>query len=208
MTVTDDDGSREDPLGNDGLDPMPERIADAAISLIARHGFDALSVRRVATKASIAAGTVQHHYPTKVDLTVAALDRTVRRQIARMAALPRGTGPVIERFVDQLCTMLATDGPSTEEAVVWIAMSAAVPGHPFVAERQREAAREARRWMAGRLRRAQQAGELRPDIDADDVAVMIEAALDGLMLQTVADAELADDARRRLDTMVARLLAP
>ena len=199
---------RDDTADQPCTDAMPERIADAAIRLIAREGFDALSVRRVAAEASIAGGTVQHHYSSKVDLTVAALDRTVRRQSERVASLPRRDRTAIERLVDELCTLLPADHASTEEAVVWIAMSAAVPGHPFVAERQREATRAGRRWMAGHVRRAQAGGEIDPSIDPDEAASMIEAAVDGLMLQTVADPTLVDDARRRLGTMVARLLVP
>ncbi len=65
-----------------------DRLADAAISIIAREGFDALSVRRVAREAQVTGGTVQHHYPSKVELTVAALDRTVHRQSVRLASVP------------------------------------------------------------------------------------------------------------------------
>jgi AcrR family transcriptional regulator len=192
----------------DGGTSTTERIADAAIAVIAREGFDALSVRRVATEASVTGGTVQHHYPTKVALTVAALDRTVRRQQERIGDIAHApsAGP-LERLLAELCELLPTDPASTEEAVVWIAMSAAVPGHPFVADRQRAASELTQRWISSQLRAAVDLGAL-ADIDRREVAAMIEAALDGMLQQTVADPTLAHDrAAARLRTMVTCLLS-
>jgi hypothetical protein len=106
-----------------------------------------------------------------------------------------------------MCALLPTDRDSTEEAVVWIAMSAAVPGHPFVADRRRQAAEQARRWITSRIRHAQEAGGIEASIDLDDASAMIEAALDGVMQQTVADnADTTEDSCGRLCRMVQRLL--
>lgn len=191
---------------NDRQVSTADRVADAAISIIAREGFDALSVRRVAREAQVTGGAVQHHYPSKVELTVAALDRTVHRQSARLAGVASCDSP-IDRLTRELCALLPTDLASTEEAVVWIAMSAAVPGHPFVAERRRAAAEQARRWITSRIRRAQEAGFVEASIDLDEASAMIEAALDGVMQQAVADnAETIEEAGGRLGRMVQRLL--
>ncbi len=182
-----------------------DRLADAAISIIARDGFDALSVRRVAREAAVTGGTVQHHYPSKVDLTVAALDRTVSRQAHRISSLPLSDSPVTQ-LTSELCAMLPADPASTEEAVVWIAMSAAVPGHPFVAERRREAAEQARRWIASRIRRSQEAGIVDAAIDPEVVGPMIEAALDGVMLQAVAEDDPLGVSCQRVCDIVDRVL--
>jgi AcrR family transcriptional regulator len=196
-----------DPIGDTAPTTTPDRLADAAISLIARSGFDSLSVRRVATEASVTGGTVQHHFPSKVELTVAALDRTVQRQTDRVLALPRTDDGHVERFVGELCAILPADRASTEEAVVWIAMSAAVPAHPFVAARQRRAAAATRRWIESTVRRAQADGEIGADVDAVEVAPLIEAALDGMMQRIIADDELQGDTGcRQLRMMVCRLL--
>ncbi len=185
-------------------------MADAAITLIARNGFDALSVRRVATEASVTGGTVQHHYPSKAELTVAALDRTVERQQRRVMTLRATPGTIVERLITELCAILPVDEASTEEAVVWIAMSAAVPGHPVVAERQQRAARTARRWIEAAVARAQAAGEIVAEADPVRIAGMIEAALDGTMQQLVADTDHrhSEHGCRQLRTMVHRLLRP
>ncbi len=133
--------------------PTSDRLADSAITLIARDGLDALSVRRVAAEASLSGGTVQHHFPTKNHLTVAAFDRAVQRQTERVAVVPRGERPLVEHFIAQLCAILPDADPSVEEAIVWIAMSAAVPAQPVVAERQRRAVATTRSVDASPARR-------------------------------------------------------
>jgi AcrR family transcriptional regulator len=200
-------GDAADPIGHTASTTTPDRLADAAISLIARSGFDSLSVRRVATEASVTGGTVQHHFPSKVELTVAALDRTVQRQTDRVQTLPPTDASLVDRFVGELCAILPADRASTEEAVVWIAMSAAVPAHPFVAARQRRAAASTRRWIESTVRRAQAAGEVGADVDVVEVTPLIEAALDGMMQRVIADDELQGDTGcRQLRVMVRRLL--
>jgi AcrR family transcriptional regulator len=200
-------GDAADPSGNPASTPTAERLADAAISLIARNGFDSLSVRRVATEASVTGGTVQHHFPSKVELTVAALDRTVQRQTDRVRALPSTHTSLVDRFVGGLCAILPADEASTEEAVVWVAMSAAVPAHPFIAERQRLATATTRRWIEATVRRAQDEGEIGSDVDAVEVTPLVEAALEGMMQRVIADDELRGDTGcRQLRAMVHRLL--
>ncbi len=184
-----------------------DRLADAAISLIARDGLTALSVRRVAAEASLSGGTVQHHFPTKDHLTVAAFDRAVRRQSERVADVPRSEQRVVEHFVAELCAILPDSDPSIEEAIVWIAMAAAVPTHPVVAERQRQAVTATRQWMQVRIVEAQAAGELAATLDPIQTAPMIEAALDGMMQQIIVQPDLRGDRGcRRLTIMVERLL--
>ena len=74
-----------------------DRLADAAISLIARDGLTALSVRRVAAEASLSGGTVQHHFPTKDELYREALAATVNDIGNIVARGSVGTEPVTEQ---------------------------------------------------------------------------------------------------------------
>lgn len=162
-----------------------DRVADAAIAVIARHGLDALSVRSVARAAKLTGGAVQHHFPTRNDLVVAALDRTVRRQSARAVAVAIPDS-VLDRLVGELCAILPSDPRGREEAIVWIAMSAAASGSELVAERHGDAVEQTRRWLVATLRRAVSAGELDRTIDPALLAPVIEAGLDGILLQAIA----------------------
>lgn len=185
---------------------MAQRIADAAMTVIARDGHNALSVRRVASAVPVTGGTVQHHFPTKVALTVAALDRCTARQGARLL---RGDvpGSEVEQLVRRLGSLLPWDEDRRTEAVVWIAMSAAVSGSVEIEARHRAAVVSMRRWLRSSIERAQGAGEVPEAVDAREAAQLIEAGLDGMMLAGIGEsANWNRQARNRLRVLVTRLL--
>jgi AcrR family transcriptional regulator len=185
---------------------MAERLADAAMVVIARDGLDALSVRRVAREIPVTGGTVQHHFPTKVELTVAALDRCVLRQSSRLTRAVGGAGE-IDRMVQRLGGLLPFDDERRVETVVWIAMSAAVSGQAEIEARHRAAVSGMRRWIARSIERAQSAGEVRPGLDPGEAAQMIEAGLDGMMLAGISESYAWNRrARERFDLMVRRIV--
>lgn len=185
--------------------PSADRVADAAITVIARDGLDALSVRAVARQAGVTGGAVQHHFPTKNELTLGAFDRTLRRQTTRVASLP-ARRTVTDRLVRELCSILPSDPDSREEAVVWIAMSAAVTGNEDVAARHARFVEQTRRWIAATVRRAIAADEIAASVDAVRVAPLIDAALDGMMLQAIAADDTHEVLCDRLATIVTALL--
>lgn len=160
---------------------MAEQIADAAMLVIARDGHDALSVRRIAAEVSVTGGTVQHHFPTKVEPTVAALDRCVFRQGARIMRQPSGRSDV-ESLTIGIAALLPTDSDRRIEAAVWIALSAVVSGNPDVAASHRRAVDAMQRWLRALVESAQSAGEVTDHIDIAQSAQLIEAGLDGLIL--------------------------
>ena len=185
---------------------MAERLADAAMVVIARDGHDALSVRRVAREVSVTGGTVQHYYPTKVELTVAALDRCIARQGARLRRRP-GPGNEVEQLISRVGSLLPVGDERRTEAVVWIAMSAAVSGQPEIEARHRQAVAGMRRWLQLSIERAQDCGEVPPHLDAGEAAQMIEAGLDGMLLAGIAETPGSNrQARNRLGVLVKRVL--
>lgn len=183
-----------------------QRLADAAMLVIARDGHDALSVRRVAREVSVTGGTVQHHFPTKVALTVAALDRCIERQGARLMLGARSQ-PEVEDMSRRLSALLPFDAERRVEAVVWIAMSAAVSGSAEIEERHRLAVKAMRQWIERRIVRAQRLGEVPDEVEAREAAQMIEAALDGMMLAGIVESmQWNRRARTRFGTLVERVL--
>lgn len=185
-----------------------DRVADAAIAVIAGEGLDALSVRATARAASLSGGAVQHHFPTKIDLTLAAFERVLERQRRRVADVAREPSP-FDTLVAQLDALLPVDAAGREEAVVWLAMSAAVPGNAAIARRHAAAVAATRAWIAHAVRRGQDAGELDVSLDPGELAPLIEAALDGLLLQAVwsAPAERSQ-VQARLRDVVGLILRP
>lgn len=64
------------------------RVLEAARAEFEEKGFDAASVRGIAARAEVSAGTVIHYYGEKIDLLHAALfedlERTLERAVARL----------------------------------------------------------------------------------------------------------------------------
>lgn len=87
-----------------------QRLLEAAIESLARHGWAATTVGEVASMAGVSRGAAQHHFPTREDLITAALDHmfdlrtTAVKEEARAesagAALPGRTADVVARIVD------------------------------------------------------------------------------------------------------------
>ncbi len=71
-------------------------IREVALELFAEHGFDAVSVRRIATAAGVSPGLVMHHFGSKAGLRAA----------------------VDEHVLTLLNTLIAQVGLDTDEAVV------------------------------------------------------------------------------------------
>ena len=187
-----------------------DRLADAAITVIARDGFDALSVRGVAREASVTGGTVQHHFPTKAELVAAALDRTVRRQGIRMTIASAGIVDPVERVIAGLGALVPRDRAGRDEVVVWVAMSAAVGGSELVAERHGRAVEALHIWLSAQLDEAVANGAIAAGLDLTETVPMLEAALDGVTLQAVAEQQtdtVASALTARLAGLVRAILA-
>lgn len=159
-------------------------IADAAIRLIARDGFDTVSVRNVAREVGIAPGTVQHHFPTRDALLVAALERTADRQLERISDAPaiRDAFRIAQRG---LRTLLPLDDLRREEAIVWVAFSAAASTRPSLRQAHAEGVALLRRHIRHVLEYAHEVGQTRPGVSLALATVTLAATIDGLILHGI-----------------------
>jgi len=79
-----------------------QRLLDAAASLAAEGGYDAVQMRDVAARAEVALGTLYRHYSSKDQLLVAALAAQASALQRRLALRPaRGAAPA-DRVADVL----------------------------------------------------------------------------------------------------------
>jgi AcrR family transcriptional regulator len=117
---------REDNRGRD--------VLAAAVELFASRGFDATSIRDIATEARVQPASVYYHYPSKEALLVAIVDRAAAQVAEQIAAAARSTDPW-ERL-EQACVahlaallngegalrVLATEIPSRRTGTVHTAL--------------------------------------------------------------------------------------
>jgi len=88
--------------------PVPERLLAVAAELFAREGFDAVSVRRITSRAKANLGAVTYHFGSKEALFHAVIDRVGLPLSERFATLAAQPGPPLDR-IGRIVTMVLTD---------------------------------------------------------------------------------------------------
>ncbi|NDL57406.1 TetR/AcrR family transcriptional regulator [Phytoactinopolyspora mesophila] len=73
-----------------------DRIARAAISVVAEHGIEALTHRRVAAAAGVPLGSTTYHFSTLDDLVGAALEKAAERSVSELWTWERSLEPDVD----------------------------------------------------------------------------------------------------------------
>lgn len=165
-----------------------QRLLQAAITCLARDGWDNASVGNIAAEAGISRGAAQHHFPTREDLNFAALDYIFERRRAAITALEVDlTGSDRQRRAVQILIAYYADDFFKAALQVWTAAAADDALRDRLVPMERRLGRGAHQ-LAVRL------------LNADDsdrhTHRLIQATLDLARGLGLADL-LTDDSRRR-----------
>jgi AcrR family transcriptional regulator len=79
-------------------DGTRSRVLDAAVTCIARDGFQASNLARIARDAGVTTGAIQHGFGDKASLLAAVVERSFERMIDQLDQLPGGSSPPGERI--------------------------------------------------------------------------------------------------------------
>jgi AcrR family transcriptional regulator len=75
---------------------MRQRLLEATVELLVERGFSGTTTTLVSERAGVSRGAQLHHFPTKNDLVVAAVEHLTERRGAELAqtlaGVPRGAG--------------------------------------------------------------------------------------------------------------------
>ncbi|SDM61724.1 TetR/AcrR family transcriptional regulator [Actinomyces ruminicola] len=156
-------------------------IADATITVIARDGFDRVSVRTVAAQSRLAPGTVQYHARTRQALLTNAFIRSVQRQNERVLSLSSTDDP-LEALHLALSELLPTADVRREDASLWVAYGAAASTRPWLAELYWEAIVLFRSRLESALEVVRDSGHLRPGVSPSTGARLVTALVNGLTI--------------------------
>lgn len=141
-----------------------ERVAAAAVSVVARDGFDALSVRTVAREAGVSGGAVQYYYATRSELLLAAFRHTVTGITDRLAGTDLA-GPLSVVLGRMGREALPLDARRQRECVVWVALSAAAAAHPQLAAEHARALHTLTGSLVEAIATARAAGRIGEGVD-------------------------------------------
>ncbi len=179
---------------------MRLRLLEATVECLAERGWSGTSTTVVSERAGVSRGAQLHHFPTKSDLVLAAVEHlaVVRQQelLARVVGLP--SGPHRTRAVLEMLADLFT-GPLFAAALeLWVAARTDPQLHDAVRELEARVGRAAHRHAVEALQ---------VDESVPGARELVQATLDlvrGLGLA----ATLSDDSARRgpiLDAWAATL---
>lgn len=158
--------------------PTPERLLDAAETLMRTSGLANATTKAIAREAGCSEAALYKHFANKEELFVRVLTERTPNAGPLMAALRAGTGErgVEEALADiaRLASLFYADA---------MPMAASLFAEPALLTRHREGVRQigagphlVLEALAGRLRRERDAGALRPDADPDAAAALLLGA--------------------------------
>jgi AcrR family transcriptional regulator len=158
-------------------------LLDAATEVFARDGYLGASMRDVAQIAGITTVGLLHHFPNKVALLHALLDRRAKRVIERFGDLQ--TAPTLAGFLQflRLSMGFSVADPCECQASVMINTESLSDTHPAFAWYQEKfdiVHGHAQAHLASLVDK----GEVRADLDVKAMAQEIFSMMDGLQIQS------------------------
>lgn len=174
-----------------------ERILDAAARVLSRKGYAGTRLQDVAAEAGLQAPAIYYYFGSRDELIAEVMfvgAHRVRGHVSDvLTALPEGTGPM-ERILAAVEAHLRYELLISDYTTASVRNAGQVPDEV----RERSAAEEAaysHMWR-GLFEAAREAGDLRPDIDANLARFLILGAMNWA-------AEWWDPSHRTLDDLVA-----
>lgn len=168
-------------------------LLDAATEVFARDGYLGASMRDVADIAGITTVGLLHHFPNKVALLRALLDRRDERVVARFGDLH--SAPTLEGFVKflRLSMSFSVEDRRECQASVMInteSLSDTHPAFPWYQEKFEMVHGHAQAHLGSLI----ESGEMRADVEVKALAQEIFSMMDGLQIQWLRG-------RKRVDVM-------
>jgi AcrR family transcriptional regulator len=172
-------------------------ILQAATEVFAEHGFASVTVAGIADHAGIGKGTVYEYFSSKEELLFAVFEWMNDGIAERIRDLLAQDGTTHERLLRLLELGAEITREQVEMQAVILDFWSASRGTASEARYNQACLatyRTYRRLVADVIRKGQSEGELQPDVDADAIAAMVVAAMDGLGIQFFFDRGLDPNA--------------
>jgi AcrR family transcriptional regulator len=185
-------------------EPSRKHLLAAAIDCFARFGYQGTSIDRIARHAGVTKGALYYHFRDKEELLFEAVGARVGEfELHVLAEVGPGSDALatLKRVIDA-CFFHAT--VSNHRRFIMTLMIEALDVNPQLSAKFQRILRRMRYFLADVLRRGQEQGVVRADIEPTDTAAVIAGAIMGAEIQHYQDAEEID-LRRVLDTLVGQL---
>jgi AcrR family transcriptional regulator len=185
--MTDDDADTAATIGRRGSYAKGvarrQEILDRAIDVFAERGGHGTSLRSIAQAIGVSHAALLHYFDSREQLLLAVYEHAEAKRISD-PAVPEATSAVdvmtiaatanveVPGLVELYSTLVAASLETSNTA-----------GRAYFTERFDRV----RRDLVDRLRAQQASGEIRSDVDAEQIAALLVAASDGLQIQWLLD---------------------
>jgi len=170
-------------MKREGNHPTRDRILQAAVDLMWRHGYPGTSPAQIMQATGVGQGSFYHHFPDKRSLGLAVVDEIVRANTEAMDGIFRPEVPPMERIRHWIEGISHQYRPPCDRGCplgkLGIEMSAE---DPAFRERLTAGFARIRERIVRALREADAAGEIDPEKDPDGLAEVILAIVEGAIL--------------------------
>lgn len=177
-------------------DAQRECFADAAIRLIARDGFEGMTMRAVAAEAGLSYGSLFHYFGSKDELLIHAIRHLTAQQSRRVnefSSRSKGLRALQRLLFDDALV----DAASRDEAVVWLAFLSRAALQPALARIHGQMIDGWLERIRQMLEEARAAGEVPATLDAEAEALAIWVYSAGVGQQGLLYPERFPPARQR-----------
>ena len=172
-------------------------ILRTSLEAFAERGFQGSSLREIAEAAGLSQAGVLHHFSSKEALLAAVIAEKDAVSVAHFENQDRA---VLDALRDVVVANL--EQPGLVRLFATLSAEAINVDHPAHDYFELRYARS-RRQLAAALRHGQTQGEVNPSLDAEVVAGLLLAAMDGLQVQWLLDPQF--DMLAALDLLLATL---
>ena len=159
-------------------------VLDGVLTVLARDGLGALSVRSVAAAAGVSPAQVQYYFRTRAELVSAAFERASDEFLAGLAALGPGE-PSLHRLRQLIWAWLPLEGDRQDRARVWLAYAATAATDEKLAAASAKLDADLRTWFTTEFETLARTGQVNPDVEPATRAAQALALIDGVTVQAL-----------------------
>src|SRR5438874_8604111 len=170
-------------------------LVRAAYNQLAARGFEGLRTREVAAEAGVNVATLHYYFPTKEQLIEGVVEHAMDR--FRTTLAPHGSPS--DQLRNHLRSVKRLVQDERQLGIVMGELALRSARDPSIARIMRETNEGWHRIVRALLRRAVKEGDLRPEMDTDEVAAMVVATLRNLTLPMASSDARGDQALRQLE---------
>jgi AcrR family transcriptional regulator len=183
-----------------------EAILQASAAAIAEHGVRGLRVSDIARVAGVSSGLLYYHFKDRDGLLAAALTY-INDQARSYRQAASGSGVSRAQLIEHILGEIQDSAAVVENSLVWNELRASAVYEEPMREPLARTSEEWTRETAAAIRAAQDIGEVSETVDADNIALVLNALTEGLASRWLSQELTAAEARAHLRA-TAELMLP